>query len=112
LLLRADGENGGPVKVHEELSGVLAISGSGLASRHPQTCPEFRVGRRQIAWWSRQPRKEPRVMTVHLDIALLQPLIALLAGILILIVPRMLNYIVALYLILLGVAGLWPQLLR
>jgi hypothetical protein len=51
-------------------------------------------------------------MNVHLDIALLQPLIALIAGILILIVPRLLNFIVALYLILLGVAGLWPQLLR
>jgi hypothetical protein len=51
-------------------------------------------------------------MTVHLDIALLQPLIALIAGILILIMPRLLNFIVALYLILLGVAGLWPQLMR
>jgi hypothetical protein len=51
-------------------------------------------------------------MNVHLDIALLQPLIALIAGILILIVPRLLNFIVAIYLILLGVAGLWPQLLR
>jgi hypothetical protein len=51
-------------------------------------------------------------MTLHLDVALIQPLIALVAGILILIVPRLLNFIVALYLILLGVAGLWPQLLR
>jgi hypothetical protein len=36
----------------------------------------------------------------------ISPLVALLAGILILIVPRLLNYIVALYLIIVGVTGL------
>lgn len=51
-------------------------------------------------------------MNVHVDIALLQPLIALIAGILILMVPRLLNYVVAVYLILLGISGLWPHLLR
>ncbi len=35
------------------------------------------------------------------------PLISLIAGILILIVPRMLNYIVALYLIVIGLLGLF-----
>ncbi|HTT03463.1 MAG TPA: DUF3096 domain-containing protein [Steroidobacteraceae bacterium] len=35
------------------------------------------------------------------------PVIALVAGILILIVPRLLNYIVAIYLIIIGVLGLW-----
>ena len=34
------------------------------------------------------------------------PLVALLAGILILIVPRLLNYIVAIYLIFVGIVGL------
>lgn len=34
------------------------------------------------------------------------PLIALVAGILILVVPRLLNYIVAVYLIFIGVLGL------
>ena len=34
------------------------------------------------------------------------PLVALIAGILILFVPRLLNYIVALYLIIIGVLGL------
>jgi len=34
------------------------------------------------------------------------PLIALIAGILILVMPRLLNYIVALYLIIVGVMGL------
>ena len=36
----------------------------------------------------------------------LQPLVALVAGILILIVPRLLNYIVAIYLIVIGLLGL------
>ncbi|HEY7245916.1 MAG TPA: DUF3096 domain-containing protein [Xanthobacteraceae bacterium] len=36
----------------------------------------------------------------------ISPLIALIAGILILIVPRLLNYIVAVYLILVGIMGL------
>jgi Protein of unknown function (DUF3096) len=35
------------------------------------------------------------------------PIIALIAGILILIVPRLLNYIVALYLIVIGLLGLF-----
>lgn len=43
-------------------------------------------------------------MTVHLA---LMPLLALLAGILILIMPRLLNYIVAIYLIVLGLVGLF-----
>ena len=37
----------------------------------------------------------------------LAPLVSLLAGILILIVPRLLNYIVAIYLILIGLIGLF-----
>ncbi|MEO7013786.1 MAG: DUF3096 domain-containing protein [Dokdonella sp.] len=39
-----------------------------------------------------------------------QPLIALIAGILILIMPRLLNYVVAIYLIIIGVLGLFPLL--
>lgn len=35
------------------------------------------------------------------------PLVALIAGILILIVPRLLNYIVAIYLIVIGLLGLF-----
>ncbi|HVZ12997.1 MAG TPA: DUF3096 domain-containing protein [Bauldia sp.] len=38
----------------------------------------------------------------------IQPLVALIAGILILLVPRLLNYIVAIYLIVVGILGLWP----
>lgn len=41
-----------------------------------------------------------------MNILVLQPVVALIAGILILIVPRLLNYIVAVYLIVVGVLGL------
>jgi hypothetical protein len=40
----------------------------------------------------------------------LAPLVSLIAGILILIMPRLLNYIVAIYLIVIGLLGLFPQL--
>jgi Protein of unknown function (DUF3096) len=50
-------------------------------------------------------------MTFTLNATLLQPLVALIAGILILVVPRILNYVVAIYLIIVGVTGLWPHLL-
>ncbi len=43
---------------------------------------------------------------MHLTVAHIQPLVALLAGILILIVPRILNFVVAIYLIVVGVMGL------
>ena len=38
----------------------------------------------------------------------LTPLVALIAGILILLIPRLLNFIVAIYLIVIGVIGLFP----
>jgi hypothetical protein len=43
---------------------------------------------------------------------IVQPLVALIAGILILIIPRLLNYIVAIYLIIIGLAGLLPHLVN
>jgi hypothetical protein len=44
------------------------------------------------------------------NLAHIQPIVALLAGILILIMPRLLNFIVAIYLIFIGLVGLWPRL--
>jgi hypothetical protein len=35
-----------------------------------------------------------------------EPLVALIAGILILVMPRLLNYVIALYLIIIGILGL------
>ncbi|HEX5865539.1 MAG TPA: DUF3096 domain-containing protein [Casimicrobiaceae bacterium] len=44
---------------------------------------------------------------MNLNPVLLQPIVALIAGILILLVPRILNYVVALYLIIIGLVGLF-----
>lgn len=49
---------------------------------------------------------------MHIDIIAVQPLIALLFGILILILPRLLNYLIAIYLIIVGLSGLFPHLLH
>jgi hypothetical protein len=47
-------------------------------------------------------------MTLQLEVL---PLVALVAGIVILVAPRFLNYAVAIYLILVGILGLFPGLL-
>jgi len=44
---------------------------------------------------------------MHMTLSL-APLVSLIAGILILVVPRLLNYIVAIYLIVVGLLGLFP----
>lgn len=46
-------------------------------------------------------------MNINLALA---PLVSLLAGVLILIVPRLLNYIVAFYLIVVGLLGLFGDI--
>jgi len=46
-------------------------------------------------------------VTIHYVVA--GPFLALIAGILILIVPRILNYIVAIYLILIGLIGIFGR---
>jgi hypothetical protein len=50
-------------------------------------------------------------MELTLTAANLQPIVALIAGIVILIFPRILNYVIALYLIVVGLLGLFPGLL-
>jgi DUF3096 family protein len=47
---------------------------------------------------------------MKLTIITVAPLVALIAGILILVMPRLLNYIVAIYLIIIGVIGLAAHL--
>jgi hypothetical protein len=50
-------------------------------------------------------------MFMNLNMSLsLAPIVALIAGVLILIVPRLLNFIVAIYLIITGLLGLFPHL--
>jgi hypothetical protein len=52
------------------------------------------------------PSTQVRENTMTLSIAYITPLAALIAGILILIMPRLLNFIVAIYLIIVGLVGL------
>lgn len=46
------------------------------------------------------------MMNLHFAI---EPVVALIAGILILMVPRLLNYIVAIYLVVIGLVGLFGR---
>jgi hypothetical protein len=48
----------------------------------------------------------PKEMDMNMTLSL-APIVSLIAGILILIVPRLLNYIVAIYLIVIGLLGLF-----
>ncbi len=47
---------------------------------------------------------------MQIDVVTLQPLAALIFGILILVIPRLLNYLIAIYLIVIGLTGLWPHI--
>jgi hypothetical protein len=62
----------------------------------------------RLARYHARPKAE-RAPTMHMDIILIQPLLALLFGILILILPRLLNYLIAIYLIFIGLVGLFPH---
>ena len=50
-----------------------------------------------------------RGTALTVSVTSLSPLVALIAGILILVIPRLLNFIVALYLILIGLLGLFAR---
>jgi hypothetical protein len=61
----------------------------------------------KIFFHNSSPLRKP---PMTLDVLVIQPLVALIAGILILLIPRILNYVVAIYLIFIGLVGLWPRL--
>ena len=50
-------------------------------------------------------------MQLTITAASIQPIVALIAGIVILLFPRILNYVIAIYLIIFGLLGLFPNLL-
>jgi hypothetical protein len=52
------------------------------------------------------PDSEATEFQMTLSVAHLSPIVSILAGILILLMPRLLNYIVAIYLIVIGLIGL------
>ncbi len=59
---------------------------------------EERIGPVGRSRWGEKP--------MNLDPVVVSPLIALIAGILILLMPRLLNFVVAIYLIAIGIIGL------
>jgi len=76
-------------------------------------------GRGFSYFWMDRPHEERRASSfvagrhgslgepsMRLTIAHIAPLVALFAGVLILLMPRLLNYIVAIYLIVVGLVGL------
>ena len=46
-------------------------------------------------------------MNIHISPTILAPVVSPIAGVLILVTPRLLNYIVALYLIIIGLIGIF-----
>jgi hypothetical protein len=56
--------------------------------------------------WGLPPDRQPEGVAVNLSLSI-GPTISLIAGILILLIPRLLNYIVAVYLIVIGLVGLF-----
>lgn len=55
----------------------------------------------------RVPASEKKGFDMNFTVIHIGPLVSLIAGILILIMPRLLNYIIALYLIIIGLIGLF-----
>jgi hypothetical protein len=78
---------------------IAGFGGLGIPAYRDQKAPSAR-----IAVSSLHATQGDTVMVI--GIAHLQPIVALIAGILILIMPRLLNFIVAAYLIFVGVMGL------
>jgi hypothetical protein len=75
------------------------VAGGVNENRRPDACHRGMHGR---------PSPFPSLRETAMNLSFsIGPLVSLLAGILILIVPRMLNFIVAIYLILIGLIGLF-----
>jgi hypothetical protein len=79
----------------------LARLRQGLSCRQIDHALPKRIPAQQPARTTK-PIGNPMIITA----AHITPLVALIAGILILVMPRLLNYVVAIYLIIVGVTGL------
>jgi hypothetical protein len=77
----------------------LKMAGSGRRVR----CDEYGNHVTVLAIPNEGPCGDPRMLTLHLQIV---PILSIAAGILILVMPKILNYVVAGYLIVIGVLGL------
>ena len=73
------------------------------APRRAPDCGDAATALPSVATLVHTTPTESRRMYIHYSLA---PLVSLVAGILILVMPRLLNYIVAIYLIIIGIVGL------
>ena len=79
---------------------VVTLSNLGLSSAPAKL---YIFTRAVNALRRRSNRKREATMHIHVTTG---PIVSLIAGVLILIIPRLLNYIVAIYLIIIGLLGL------
>jgi len=94
-------EGGGPDFIFDECPVLAFVSGTGQRMLN------------ELRWRPPDPANRANLCSAHnggesmsFDVQVVNPLIALIAGILILPMPRLLNYVVAIYLIVIGVLGL------
>ncbi len=107
--LNSDGE-----LVTNSYTGMLRVAGGPVRTLPPVSLAvsmsawtwTWSVARRALVPADDPLRKRGGGIHMHVDIVIVPSLLALLAGIAILVWPRVLNYIVALYLILIGLLGL------
>src|SRR5215475_12594232 len=81
-------------------------------ARQPSLTSRAKAGTFASDHCSKLSHVQGRKCQMTISTVMITPLVALIAGILILIVPRLLNVVVAIYLIFIGVTGLWPNLLH
>jgi hypothetical protein len=94
----------------ETAKELLTIAAPPTDGKFPDSLEE--IAPMHLAWRAlskREPARIPNPRGEHemnFTVVQIGPLVALIAGILILIMPRLLNFIVAIYLIIIGVLGL------
>ncbi len=92
-------------RLAREILNVAKLPEAASVAAAPNSGPQTSDAGSDQTETSNQER--PDMLTFHL---LITPLLSLIAGILILVMPRLLNYIVAIYLIAVGVLGLFPHI--
>jgi hypothetical protein len=99
-----------PIHPAARRSGVqIGISGAVLRKRPEWNSPGCKIAimtsERRIKF---PPIRKPHqgILSMVITAAHIQPIVALIAGILILLMPRFLNFVIAIYLIFVGLQGL------
>jgi hypothetical protein len=107
-------KNGADISIlpHAMIRYLLRCSMLGGTHSH-YSCQSAGTGKPDALSRASSPvRFDPGAMTMNLHEVMVTPLFALIAGVLILVIPRLLNLIVAIYLIAIGILGLAPHLLH